>query len=76
MESPTISSSVSWAELAVVDLGKARTPGGRSEQVKIAKEAMHKQGFFYVVNHGFDQAQVCFRSHCLYNIVVSNTVLE
>ncbi|KAI0321761.1 hypothetical protein OF83DRAFT_1080719 [Amylostereum chailletii] len=31
-------------------------PEGRREQVVAARDAMHKQGFFYVVNHGLSQA--------------------
>jgi len=42
----------------VIDLSKAKTPTGRAEQVEKARNAMHKQGFFYVVNHGLDEAQV------------------
>jgi len=44
--------------LAVVDLAKANTPEGRAEQVVLARDAAHKQGFFYVVNHGLEKSQV------------------
>ncbi|KAH9960933.1 hypothetical protein BC827DRAFT_374324 [Russula dissimulans] len=47
-----------WAELEVIDLAKAKTQAGRAEQVEKARNAMHKQGFFYVINHGLDEAQV------------------
>jgi isopenicillin N synthase-like dioxygenase len=52
--------SVEWAELAVIDLAKAKTPEGRAEQAQIARDAMHKQGFFYVINHGQDAATVIY----------------
>jgi hypothetical protein len=58
VRSPNDICSVDWAQLAIVDLAKAKTPECRAEQVQIARDAMHKQGFFYVVNHGFDLAQV------------------
>jgi len=47
-----------WAELEVIDLARAKTPVGRAEQVERARDAMHKQGFFYVTNHGLDKTQV------------------
>ncbi|KAI0303680.1 Clavaminate synthase-like protein [Multifurca ochricompacta] len=47
-----------WAELEVIDLARARTPEGRADQVEKARDAMHNQGYFYVVNHGLDKAQV------------------
>lgn len=47
-----------WAELDVIDLARAKTPEGRAEQVEKARNAMHNQGFFYVVNHGLDRTQV------------------
>jgi len=54
---PVTQQDIDWAQLAIVDLAKAKTPECRAEQVQIARDAMHKQGFFYVVNHGFDLAQ-------------------
>ncbi|KAI0035420.1 Clavaminate synthase-like protein [Vararia minispora EC-137] len=54
---PVTRENVDWAQLATIDLARARTPEGRAEQVEIARDAMHKQGFFYVVNHGFDLAE-------------------
>ena len=49
---------VDWADLTYIDLAKAKTPEGRAEQVRLARDATHKQGFFYVINHGLDQAIV------------------
>jgi isopenicillin N synthase-like dioxygenase len=49
---------VQWADLTCIDIAKAKTPEGRAEQVRLARDATHKQGFFYVINHGLDQAIV------------------
>jgi len=50
--------SVEWAELEVIDLAKAKTPEGKAELVIKARDAMHRQGFFYIINHGFEKDQV------------------
>ncbi|KAI0041193.1 Clavaminate synthase-like protein [Auriscalpium vulgare] len=55
---PVTQENIDWANLTVIDLAKAKTPEGREEQVRLARDATHKQGFFYVVNHGMDQANV------------------
>ena len=49
---------VDWADLTFIDLAKARTPEGRAEQVRLARDATHKKGFFYVINHGLDKTIV------------------
>lgn len=49
---------VEWADLTCIDIAKAKTPEGRAEQVRLARDATHKQGFFYVINHGLDRATV------------------
>ena len=49
---------VDYADLAVVDLSKARTPEGRAELANEVRDAMRDNGFFYVINHGFTQEQV------------------
>ncbi|THH08442.1 hypothetical protein EW146_g8989 [Bondarzewia mesenterica] len=53
----TTSADLEWADLAVIDLAKAKTPEGRAEAVIKARDAMHSKGFFYVINHGLDKAQ-------------------
>ena len=50
--------SVEWAELEVIDLAKAKTPEGKAELVIKARDAMHRQGFFYIINHGLEKDQV------------------
>ena len=49
---------VEWADLPVIDIRKAATLEGRSELVALARDAMRTQGFLYIVNHGYTQAQV------------------
>jgi hypothetical protein len=49
---------VDWADLTFIDIAKAKTPEGRAEQVRLARDATHRQGFFYVINHGLDKAIV------------------
>lgn len=53
---------VDWANLTVIDLAKAKTSEGRAEQVRLARDATHRQGFFYVINHGHDKATVGYNS--------------
>lgn len=55
---PVTKQDVEFADLAVIDLSKTKTPEGRAEVAIIARDAMHKQGFFYVINHGLDKAEV------------------
>ncbi len=49
---------VEWADLPVIDLAKAATPEGRAELAPQVRDAMHTHGFFYLVNHGWTEAQV------------------
>lgn len=49
---------VDYAELAVIDLSKTYTYDGRAELALKLRDAMTDQGFFYVINHGYTQAQV------------------
>ncbi|KAK1223688.1 hypothetical protein PQX77_013433, partial [Marasmius sp. AFHP31] len=47
-----------YADLAIMDLSKAATPESRQELANQVSDAMHKQRFFYIVNHGYTQSQV------------------
>lgn len=58
--------AVDYAELAIIDLAKAGTPEGRAELAIQARDAMREQGFFYVINHGWDQKQVRTRPQVAY----------
>jgi isopenicillin N synthase-like dioxygenase len=49
---------VDYADLAIIDLSAAETVEGRAKLAAQVCEAMTTQGFFYVVNHGYTQAQV------------------
>jgi isopenicillin N synthase-like dioxygenase len=49
---------VDYADLAILDLSKATTLEGRRELAGELVKAMHDKGFFYVINHGYTQAQV------------------
>jgi len=55
---PVTKEDIDWADLTFIDLAKARSPEGRAEQVRLARDATHKQGFFYVINHGLDKTIV------------------
>lgn len=48
---------VDYADLSIIDLSKASTEAGRAELTAQVCEAMNKQGFFYVVNHGYTPEQ-------------------
>lgn len=50
--------SVQWAELETIDLANAQTPEGQAEEVRKIRDAMHKQGFCYIINHGLEQSEV------------------
>ena len=65
---------VDWADLTFIDLAKAKTPEGRAEQVRLARDATHKQGFFYVINHGLDQAVVSY--NCLSFCTIPNPLSQ
>lgn len=49
---------VDYADLAIIDLSKVRTPDGRAELAREARDAMTSKGFFYVVNHGYTEEEV------------------
>ena len=49
---------VDFADLAIIDLSKARTPDGRAELAPQLFDALRTNGFLYAINHGYTQAQV------------------
>ena len=67
---------VDWADLTCIDLAKARTPEGRAEQVRLARDATHKKGFFYVINHGLDKKIVGYTrlSLCAASLILFSQV--
>ncbi|KAI0922587.1 hypothetical protein AcV5_009517 [Taiwanofungus camphoratus] len=54
---PRTNETLDYAELAVIDLSKTYTYDGRAELALKLRDAMTDQGFFYVINHGYTQAQ-------------------
>ncbi|KAG0703540.1 Clavaminate synthase-like protein [Suillus ampliporus] len=46
-----------YADLAIIDISKAVTEEGRAALAIEVREALLNHGFFYVVNHGYSQAQ-------------------
>ncbi|KAF9457901.1 Clavaminate synthase-like protein [Collybia nuda] len=49
--------ALDFADLAIIDLQKYGTDDGRTELAAKVFEAMSTVGFFYVINHGYSQAQ-------------------
>jgi hypothetical protein len=65
--------TVEFADLAIIDLSKAKTEEGRAALVQQVREAMTTNGFFYVVNHGYTQAQVgeIYRFPLLFHLLLN-----
>jgi hypothetical protein len=59
---------VDFADLVIVDLHKYATPEGRTELAAQVFNAMSTVGFFYVVNHGYSQAQVRERKSLVHSV--------
>ncbi|KAI0760890.1 Clavaminate synthase-like protein [Trametes elegans] len=54
---PPTQEELEWADLPVIDISKAATPEGRAELAPRVRDAMRTQGFLYIVNHGYTEAQ-------------------
>ncbi|KAG5642907.1 hypothetical protein DXG03_001914 [Asterophora parasitica] len=54
---PTTNEILEYADLAIIDLKKYKTPEGRAELVREVHDAMRTVGFFYVINHGYTKEQ-------------------
>ncbi|KAH7915952.1 Clavaminate synthase-like protein [Hygrophoropsis aurantiaca] len=54
---PPTKEALDYADLAIIDLSKAATPEGRAELAQELKAAFLTHGFFFVINHGYTQAQ-------------------
>jgi len=50
--------TVDYADLAIIDISKAETEQGRAALAVEVRDALLKHGFFYVVNHGYSEAEV------------------
>lgn len=49
--------AVEYANLAIIDLSKAKTPEGRAALANDVRDALSTTGFFYVVGHGYTQEE-------------------
>ncbi|KAJ6602352.1 hypothetical protein B0H10DRAFT_2080330 [Mycena sp. CBHHK59/15] len=54
---PASKEKLEYADLAIVDLAKAKTETGRKALAAEVVNAMATHGFFYAVNHGYTQEQ-------------------
>ncbi|KAJ7111491.1 Clavaminate synthase-like protein [Mycena epipterygia] len=54
---PVTRENLEYADLAVIDLSKARDAQGRADLAVQVSEAMRTHGFFYVINHGYTAAE-------------------
>ncbi|PCH36930.1 Clavaminate synthase-like protein [Wolfiporia cocos MD-104 SS10] len=54
---PPSQEPLDYADLAIVDLSNANTPGGLAELALQVRNAVSEIGFFYAVNHGLTQAE-------------------
>ncbi|KAF8546095.1 Clavaminate synthase-like protein [Imleria badia] len=54
---PPTQVDLEFADLAIIDLSKARTPEGRAELSPQLRDALRTNGFVYAINHGYTQAQ-------------------
>jgi isopenicillin N synthase-like dioxygenase len=52
---------VEYADLAIIDLSKAKTEAGRKALAAEVVRAIITKGFFYAVQHGYTQEQVSER---------------
>lgn len=59
---PPTKEPLDFADLALVDLQECATQEGRAKLAQQVRSAMSTVGFFYVVNHGYTQAQVIFET--------------
>ncbi|OAX33794.1 Clavaminate synthase-like protein [Rhizopogon vinicolor AM-OR11-026] len=54
---PPTKENLAYADLAIIDISKGDTEEGRSALAIEVRDALLKHGFFYVVNHGYSEAQ-------------------
>ncbi|KAF8842792.1 Clavaminate synthase-like protein [Paxillus ammoniavirescens] len=54
---PPTNEKLDYADLAIIDLSKGTTPAGRVQLAREVRDAFRTHGFFYVINHGYTQAQ-------------------
>ncbi|TBU25808.1 Clavaminate synthase-like protein [Dichomitus squalens] len=54
---PATQEDLEFADLAIIDISKAKTPEGRQELAPLVRDSMRTYGFLYIVNHGLTQAE-------------------
>ncbi|PCH36928.1 Clavaminate synthase-like protein [Wolfiporia cocos MD-104 SS10] len=54
---PPTQEPLDYADLPIIDLSKGKTPEGRIELSEQMRDALNVKGFFYIINHGFSQAE-------------------
>jgi isopenicillin N synthase-like dioxygenase len=52
---PETTANLEWASLITLDLSEFDRPGGKEKLALQLKDAIHKIGFFYIVNHGISK---------------------
>jgi isopenicillin N synthase-like dioxygenase len=52
---PETTANLEWASLVTLDLSEFDRPGGKEKLASQLKDAIHKIGFFYIVNHGISK---------------------
>ncbi|KAG1737555.1 uncharacterized protein EDB91DRAFT_1083066 [Suillus paluster] len=57
VHAPPTKENLQYADLAIIDLSKATTTEGRAELAVELRNALTTHGFFYIINHGYTQAQ-------------------
>jgi hypothetical protein len=55
---PETKADLDWADLVTIDISTFDQPGGKEKFLAQLKEAIHKIGFFYLINFGLSQDQV------------------
>jgi isopenicillin N synthase-like dioxygenase len=50
--------NLQWASLVTLDLSEFDQPEGKTKLAAQLKEAIHKIGFFYIINHGLSQSDI------------------
>lgn len=60
---PPTKENLEYVDLAIIDISKASSEEGRAALAIELREAFLNFGFFYVVNHGYSQAQARRLSH-------------
>ncbi|KAJ7115280.1 hypothetical protein C8R44DRAFT_841911 [Mycena epipterygia] len=72
---PASNENLEYADLAIIDLSKAKTESGRKALAVEVVRAMTTHGFFYAINHGYTQKQTT-RVFSIANLTFDNVSEE